>query len=155
MIEKYYGKHLLVTDQDDWETERILTVYRDQEFIERFFRDSNDTDHFSVRPVYHWTDSKIRVHVMICYLGLSLCRFAQYMLKDRYDFQISSSKLLDCCANVQECYVVMVVNGKTTAMKTLSELRGLEQEVWTNVTKMLDTFKEPPALEIPVQKTEN
>ena len=155
VIEKYYGKHLLVTDQDDWETERILTVYRDQEFIERFFRDSKDTDHFSVRPVYHWTDSKIRVHVMICYLGLSLCRFAQYMLKDRYDFQISSSKLLDCCANVQECYVVMVVNGKTTAMKTLSELRGLEQEVWTNVTKMLDTFKETPALEIPVQKTEN
>jgi len=38
VIDKYYGKHLLVTDQDDWDTKRILTVYRDQEFIERFFQ---------------------------------------------------------------------------------------------------------------------
>ena len=154
VIDKYYGKHLLVTDQDDWDTKRILTVYRDQEFIERFFRDSKDTNHFSVRPAYHWTDSKLRVHVMTCYLGLSLCRFAQYMLKDKYSFHIPSPKLLDCCSHVQECHVILTVDGKMKAMKTLSELSGLDQEVWMKVTDLLTWFKENTASEIQAQEAE-
>lgn len=33
MMEKYFGKHLLVTNKDDWDTEKILGAYKDQEFI--------------------------------------------------------------------------------------------------------------------------
>lgn len=89
---------------------------------------------------------------MICYLGLSLCRFAQYMLKDKYSFHIPSPKLLDCCSRVQECHVILTVDGKMKAMKTLSELSGLDQEVWMKVTDLLTWFKENTASEIQVQE---
>ena len=91
IINKYYGKHLLVTDHDDWDTVMILNVYRDQEFVERFFRDSKNVDHFSVRPIYHWTDQKIRVHIMLCYLGLTLCKLATYLLEREQEYKITDS----------------------------------------------------------------
>ena len=45
----------------------ILNNYTDQECIENgIFRVSKDVDHFAIRPQFHWTDDKIRVHVFIC-----------------------------------------------------------------------------------------
>ena len=146
MIEKYYGKHLLVTDQDEWTTERILNVYRDQEFIERFFRDTKDTAHFSVRPAFHWTDQKIRVHVMMCYLGLTLCRVSQYLLKTRESFTISSSELLDQLEKVQECIVIADINGeKLKPIRTISALEQQEKRTWKIVSELIQYMKDTPA----------
>lgn len=40
------------------------------------------------------------------------------------------------------------------AMKTLSELSGLDQEVWMKVTDLLTWFKENTASEIQAQEAE-
>lgn len=147
MSDKYYGKHLLVTDQDTWSTEKIISVYRDQEHIERFFRDTKDVRHFSVRPTFHWTDQKLRVHVMICYLGLTLCRTAQYLLKRRFDYSITCSELLDQLTRVQECLVIMDINGEKVDPKTvLSELNGKDRETWSKVELLLEDLKQHPAV---------
>ena len=146
MIEKYYGKHLLVTDQGEWTTERILNAYRDQEFIERFFRDTKDTAHFSVRPAFHWTDQKIRVHVMMCYLGLTLCRVSQYLLKTRESFTISSPELLDQLEKVQECIVIADINGeKLKPIRTISALEQQEKRTWKIVSDLIQYMKDTPA----------
>lgn len=146
MADKYYGKHLLVTDQDDWTTEKILNVYRDQEYIERFFRDSKDTSHFSVRPVFHWTDQKLRVHVMMCYLGLTLCRVAQYLLKTKQSFSISCSKLLDQLEKVQECIVIANIDGsQIKPIRSISELEPAEEQIWNAVSSLLQYMKDNPA----------
>ena len=138
MCDKYYGKHLLITDHDNWATDRILNVYRDQEFIERFFRDSKDPSHFSVRPAFHWTDQKIPVHVMMCYLGLTLCRVAQYMLSRHFQFEISSQDLLDQLDKVQECLVIVIVNGeKLKPTKTISQLEEREEKTWQAVSSLM------------------
>ena len=66
-IQKYYGKKLICTDHTDWTMQDILNNYTDQECIENgIFRVSKDVDHFAIRPQFHWTDDKIRVHVFIC-----------------------------------------------------------------------------------------
>ncbi len=136
MINKYYGKHLLITDHDDWTTCQIHTTYRDQQFIERFFRDTKDTDHFSVRPSYHWTDQKIRVHVMIC-LGLALCRVAAYLMDRDQSYHISCPRLMEVLTPVQECLVLMTVNGsKAAPRKTICELRGETKTAWDVALKL-------------------
>ena len=56
---------------------------------------------------------------------------------------------------VQECHVVLVVNGKMKAMKSFPESKELDQEVWTKVTDLLDTFKNNPAVELPLRKLRN
>ncbi len=145
VINKYYGKHLLVTDLENWETSKILNVYRDQEFIERFFRDSKDTDHFSVRPIYHWTDQKIRVHVMICYLGLTLAKLGTYVLKREQDYSITCSEFLDRLDNVQECLVILKMDDEQLQpIKTLSQLEGKDLEVWQAAEKLLTYINKNP-----------
>lgn len=138
MMEKYFGKHLLVTNKDEWETEKILGAYKDQEFIEAFFRDTKDVRHFSVRPTYHWTDQKLRVHISLCYLGLSLCRVAQYLLKKNEGYKITCAELLHRLSHVQECIVMMTVNGEQIEpQKTLNELRGADKETWELTYKIV------------------
>ena len=142
MIEKYFGKHLLITNQEAWKTEQILMSYKDQEFIEAFFRDTKDVHHFSVRPTYHWTDQKLRVHISICYLGLTLCRVAQYMLKRDYDYKITCTELLHRLSHVQECIVIMTMNGmKMDPKKSLNELKGGDKETWDIVEHLLKDIK--------------
>lgn len=145
VTDRYYGKHLLTTDHDDWETKRILDVYRDQENIERYFRDSKDTSHFSVRPTYHWTDQKLKVHVMLCYLSLSLCRLVQYLLDRDYGLHITCSKLMDRLEKVHECMVFARMNGEAVKpITTLSKLESPESEVWNTVSAFIDHMKKNP-----------
>ncbi len=148
VVDTYYGKHLLVTDLDDWETVKILNVYRDQEFVERFFRDSKDVCHFSVRPVYHWTDQKIRVHIMVCYLGLTLSKLATYVLRRERNYRITCPDLLDRLNNVLECLVIVNVNGeKMQPVKTLNELEDMDLEVWQVTEELLRYIRENPFVE--------
>ena len=48
----------------------ILAAYRGQSEIEACFRLMNDWDYMHFRPVFHWTDQKIRVHAFYCMLAL-------------------------------------------------------------------------------------
>ena len=145
VIDKYYGKHLLTTDHDDWDTQKILVVYRDQEYMERFFRDSKNTNYFSVRPSFHWTDQQIRVHVMLCYLGLSICRFATYLMDREQNYHVSCDKLLNLLEGVQECLVPMSVNGeRLESRKVLSELDGEQKEAWQAVCALKEYMNEHP-----------
>jgi hypothetical protein len=72
-----FGKRLLITDQHDWATEKIILAYRGQSRAEAVFRQLKDVDHLAVRPQYHWTDQKIRVHTFIYLLALLLCRLVE------------------------------------------------------------------------------
>ena len=144
-IDRYYGKHVITTDHDSWSTQRILSVYRDQEYIENFFRDTKDTAHFSVRPAFHWTDQKLKVHVMICYCGLSLCRVAVYLLKRDQNFTIPCSRLMSTLENVQECIIFLSINGqKIKPQKQLSEMDKKTQETWEKVLAITKYMKEHP-----------
>jgi len=67
------GKSVLFTDHDDWSDERIVHAYRSAWRIEAAFRQMKDTDHLSVRPLWHWTDQKIKVHIFCCILAYRLC----------------------------------------------------------------------------------
>ena len=46
--------------------------YHGQQRIEQVFRGLKGGDWLRWGPMYHWTDSKIRVHAFYCMLGISL-----------------------------------------------------------------------------------
>ena len=66
------GKRILFTDNDRWTDEEIVSGYRGQHHVERAFRDLKDPTLVEFRPMFHWTDSKIRVHALCCVLALTL-----------------------------------------------------------------------------------
>ncbi len=72
-----FGKRLLMTDQHAWSTEEIMAAYHGQSQAEAAFRQLKDVDHLTVRPQYHWTDQKVRVHTFVCLLAFLLCRLIE------------------------------------------------------------------------------
>jgi len=66
------GKRILFTDNASWTNDRIVEGYRGQHHVERAFRDLKDPELVQVAPMFHWTDSKIRVHVFTCVLAMTL-----------------------------------------------------------------------------------
>ncbi|MFO1432991.1 MAG: hypothetical protein U1F76_23275 [Candidatus Competibacteraceae bacterium] len=72
-----FGKRLLITDRHSGSDEEIILAYRGQSHVERTFQQLKDEDHCAVRPQFHWTGPKIRVHTFICLLGLLLGRVVE------------------------------------------------------------------------------
>jgi transposase len=67
------GKTVLFTNRHDWNTENIVAAYRSAWHIEHAFRQMKDNDHLTVRPFFHWTDQKIKVHIFYCILAYRMC----------------------------------------------------------------------------------
>lgn len=69
------GRTVLLTNRMDWTAEQVVSGYSGQQQIERVFRGLKDGDWLGWGPMYHWTDSKIRVHAFYCMLGISLLQY--------------------------------------------------------------------------------
>ena len=57
-----------------------MRAYRSKAVIEEGFRRLQDTAYLSDTPQYHWTDSKIKGHQLICFLALQLLTILQRQL---------------------------------------------------------------------------
>jgi len=124
---KYFGKKLLISDRNDWETEEILCAYYEQDCIEKIFRDTKDTHHFSLFPIYHWTDQKIRVHIFICLLGLTLTAVLQKELRMR-GIELSKDELIEKLSLIRQCWIKEA--GGNKIIKVLEEMDERQSKIW-------------------------
>ena len=88
------GKRLLFTDNADWSDDQIVAGYRGQHHVERAFRDLKDPEVVQFNPLFHWTDSKIRVHAFSCVLALTLVGLLHRQVVQA-GVDISRSRLLE------------------------------------------------------------
>src|SRR5450631_2838131 len=70
--EEIFGKHVLITDHDDWPAAEVVAGYRSQSEAEFSFRQMKDPRAVSFSPMFHWTEHNIRVHVLTCVLALQI-----------------------------------------------------------------------------------
>ncbi|MGI0155943.1 MAG: IS1634 family transposase, partial [Thermoplasmata archaeon] len=75
-----FGRTLIFTDQHEWSDEAIVRAYRSKAAIEEEFRRLKDTEYLADTPQYHWTDSKIKGHQLICFLALQMLTLLQRQL---------------------------------------------------------------------------
>lgn len=71
--EEQLGKTALFTDRADMSDYEIISAYRSAWHVESSFRQMKDTEFLTVRPIFHWTDQRIAVHIFICVLAYGLC----------------------------------------------------------------------------------
>jgi len=71
-MEGELGLRVLMTDRHDWDTVDIIKAYYGQSMIEHAFRNLKNPYHLALKPQFHWTDQKIKVHFFICVLGYLL-----------------------------------------------------------------------------------
>ncbi len=56
-----FSKNILITDITDWTTDDIVQASLDHWAVEDGFRLTKDEELVDLRPIRHWTDSKIRL----------------------------------------------------------------------------------------------
>jgi transposase len=76
-----FGKNIIVSDHLDWSTDEIVQASLDRYMVEDAFRQSKDDDLVSVQPIRHWTDSKIRCHILSCVVALTYLRLIEIRLQ--------------------------------------------------------------------------
>lgn len=67
------GKTALFTDRDDLTDQEMVKAYRSAWHVESSFKQMKNTDFLTVRPIFHWTDQRIAVHLFLCVLAYRLC----------------------------------------------------------------------------------
>ena len=92
------GKNLIVTDNSSWDTESIVQASLDRYKIERQFQVSKDPFQVRVNPMFHWTDGKIRCHVLTCMMALTALRLLELKLDDKYTSKVIMEEMrnLNC-----------------------------------------------------------
>src|SRR3989454_9904333 len=99
------GKTLLFTDNEDWSDEEIVLGYRSQHHIESAFRDMKNPHFLGWSPMFHWTDSKIRVHAFYCVLALTLVSLLQRALH-QLGVPMSLARMLQTLGQIQEVLLI-------------------------------------------------
>lgn len=70
--ERTLGKTILFSDHLDWSHAALVAAYRSQASIEDAFKQWKDPHFVSWWPLFHWTDSKVRVHAFYFTLAMLL-----------------------------------------------------------------------------------
>jgi transposase len=74
---KRFGKNIIITSHHDWSTDEIVRASLDRYKVEHSFRQSKAGPYGNVRPMWHWTDGKIRCHILCCIIALSYLRILE------------------------------------------------------------------------------
>ena len=119
-IEIHFGKRVLITDRHGWTDEEILSAYRGQSQAEASFRQLKNDEHLAVRPQFHWTDQKIRVHAFICLAALLLARTVEHQARHN-GWKGSLSGLLDRLAGIRLAMVLQPTKGRPRCTWQLEE----------------------------------
>jgi len=99
------GKTILFTDNADWTDADIVLGYRAQHHIETAFRDMKNPHFLGWSPMFHWTDSKIRVHAFYCVLALTLTSLLQRALHQK-GLDVSLTRMMEALGGIQEALLI-------------------------------------------------
>ena len=105
LIRTQLGKTILFTDNDDWTSEEIVLGYRSQHHIEDAFRQMKHPHYLGWSPMFHWTDSKIRVHAFTCVLALTLSSLLQRTLYHK-GLDLSLPRIFELLGGIREMLVI-------------------------------------------------
>src|SRR3974390_2242655 len=122
--EEIFGKHVLITDHDDWPVAEVIAGYRSQSEAEFSFRQLKDPHVVSFSPMHHWTEHNIRVHVFTCVLALQIAHLMRRRVR-QHSLDLSVRELLSQLAGIGETVLIYPsTGGRPKARRMTTELTG-------------------------------
>ena len=122
--EELFGKHVLITDHDNWPVPEVVAGYRSQSEAEFSFRQMKDPHVVSFSPVHHWTGHNIRVHVFTCVLALQIAHLMRRAAAQA-GLRLSVRQLLAQLAGIGETVLIYPsTGGRPKARRMTTELTG-------------------------------
>ena len=127
--EEIFGKHVLVTDHDDWPAAEVIAGYRSQSEAEFAFRQMKDPHVVSFSPMFHWTEHNITVHVLTCVLALQVAHLMRLQAQ-RAGLRMSVRELLTQLAGIGETVLIYpAARGRPKARRMLTETTGTQDKL--------------------------
>ena len=105
------GRTVLLTNCMDWTAEDVVNGYSGQQQVEQVFRGLKDGDWLGWGPMYHWTDSKIRIHAFYCMLGISLLKYIHKQSQSAWP-GLTMEQLLDELRQIQQFVLLYPPQGE-------------------------------------------
>ena len=125
-----FGKRILFTDRDEWTIAQVVAGYRSQSHVEADFRQMKDPKVVSFSPMYHFTDSKIRVHVAYCVLALLVARL-MVREADHAGLHMSVRELLGALGGIEETVLLYQgERGRPRARRMLTEMSPTQARLY-------------------------
>jgi transposase len=112
---KRFGKNLIFTSKTEAETEWVISQYKEKEVIEDGFKTMKAPELIRIRPLRHWTDSKIRAYIFCCVMSYVLLRLMQYKA-GQAGIQMSAKVLCEELSDLKE--IIMVYEDGRAQRKT-------------------------------------
>ena len=129
--EELFGKRILFSDKplEQVTTATIVAEHRSQEVVEGDFRQMKDPKVVSFSPMFHFTESKIRVHVFYCVLALLVARL-MVREAEHAGMHMSVRELLDTLAGIQETLMLYQgERGRPRARRMLTEMNATQSRL--------------------------
>lgn len=123
--ERVFGKNIIFTNNLVSEHSDTIMTYKEKIKIEDSFKTIKDHRIISFHPIWHWTDSKIRIDAFISVLAYLLIKLLQYLAKED-GLQMSVASLITALNGVREVFMVYADN---TAKRKLEELPPLQKQL--------------------------
>ncbi len=76
---RWDGLHGVISNDSKLSAEQIIQQYNGLWQVEETFRISKHD--LKIRPIFHWTPRRVRAHIAICFMALSLSRQLQYRMR--------------------------------------------------------------------------
>lgn len=128
-LETAFGLRILMTNRHSWSAAEIIEAYYGQSNVEKAFKELKNPYHLTVKPQYHWTDQKIKVHNFICVLGYLLTSLLYKEARNKANYKGSINSLLNELKNARLGTVLTNNNqdGKIKIEHKIEEMSGDEQ----------------------------
>ena len=127
--QEIFGKHVLITDHDDWPAAEVIAGYRSQAEAEFSFRQMKDPHVVSFSPMFHWTEHNIRIHTFTCVLALQIAHLMR-MQAHRAGLRMSVRELLTQLAGIGETILIYpAARGRPKARRMLTETTGTQDKL--------------------------
>ena len=100
-LETKFGLRILMTNRHSWSAAEIIEAYYGQSNVEKAFKELKNPYHLTVKPQYHWTDQKIKVHNFICVIGYLLRALLHRELRNQANYKGSINTMLNELKNIR------------------------------------------------------
>jgi transposase len=132
-LEDRLGFRIIMTNRHEWTSQEIITAYYGQSKIEHAFRNMKNPYHLALKPQYHWTDQKIKVHYFICVIGYLLSSVIWREARLKAGYTGSLDNLLNTLNGIRLSTMLekSKKTGKPKATYVLEEMTEAEQRIIT------------------------
>jgi len=148
LIRERLGKRVLITDQHDWSTERIVRAFRSQWKVERAFRRMKRGAVAVWGPSHQWTDDSLRAHTFATVLGLQLASLARIRFERAGGTPMPTASFIELLSDIKLTRL-LVRNGGRGAPRTVfigpqlnadarTAIKAFQLARWTSILSTTD-----------------